>query len=755
MNTKELLERAIFLAKQLGHEYVTTDHIFHILISYDEFSDELEQMFDELNGNFARLKKDLDHALRTSPLYTRATKDEEGDIRPPRPTQGYDRFMSSLSKLSLLQQLPEEGQITIFNLITELLFEEGTFAASLLESQQLSVDDILMHLEEQQHIARYQDSESNSYQENGLVSDPTEVIAKYCTDVTALARKGKLGTLVGREQEIGDMAQILSRKNKNNPILIGEPGVGKTQIVEGLALAIAAGKVPESLKKAEIHALNVGDILAGAKFRGDFEKRVKELLGALNENQILFIDEIHTMMGAGAGSESALDMANLLKPKLSRGEISVIGATTYSEYQRHFVKDEALARRFLKIDVVEPTAEETMKILKGVKKGFEKHHGVSYTKGALQAALDLSGKYIQHRFWPDKAIDLLDASAARLTTTSKKIVVDVDEIAFEVARIAHLPLETLIKSEAAAMRDLKKDLGKKVFGQDEAIDKLGDSILVSRAGLRGGNTTQGGFLFVGPSGCGKTEISKALGTSLGAELIRYDMSEFSEKHTVSTLIGSPPGYVGSQESEGKLIEALTKHPSAVLLFDEVEKAHPDVFNLFLQMLDEGHITSVSSGKTVSLQNVTVILTTNLGTKDAGKAALGGSFTDRKVDDGIDKAVKAFFRPEFINRLDSIVKFNTLDDVALKSIAKKFIAELNKDTKASGVKVKLTPAAIKYLAEKGFDPAMGARPMKRLITEKIKKPLAGEMLFGDLVEGGTVTFGIADGELAMQKETVAA
>ncbi len=755
MNTKELLEGAIILAKNYGHEYVTSDHVMHTLLGVDMFQEELTDFFKELSGSFPTFVSDLDHAIRTSDAYTQAV-----DGNPPRPTKGYERFQLAIAKMSMLQSLPAEGRVTVFNLLTELLFEEGTYARSLLERQSLSVDDILMLLEEKQAHNTYGNGEEQSggglsglFGEKESVGSPAEILDKYTTNVTDRARAGKLSPLIGREQEVADMAQILTRKNKNNPVLVGEPGVGKTQIVEGLAKAIAAGKVPATLKGKSILSLNVGDLLAGAKYRGDFEKRVKELLGALDENKILFIDEIHTMMGAGAGSESNLDMANLLKPYLARGEISVIGATTYAEYNKHFVKDEALARRFLKIDVAEPTMDETRKILAGLKASFERHHGVTYSKDAMAAALEMSGKHIQHRFWPDKAIDLLDASAARLRTTSDDTVIEVDHIAFEVARIANLPVESLIKTEAAKMRDLKKDLGKKVFGQDEAIDKLGDSILISRAGLRGKNTTQGGFLFVGPSGCGKTEISKALGTSLDAELIRFDMSEFSEKHTVSTLIGSPPGYVGSTDSEGKLIEALEKHPSSVLLFDEVEKAHPDVFNLFLQMLDEGHITSVSSGKKVSLQNVTVILTTNLGTKDAGKGGFG--HTGGKVEDGIDKAVKSFFRPEFINRLDAVVKFNTLNDKSLKSIAKKFIAELNEDTKASGVKIKLSTAAIKWLAEKGFDPKMGARPMKRLITEHIKKPLAADMLFGDLVDGGVAEFGIENGELVRKQVEVVA
>lgn len=752
MNTKELFQKAIVLAEQFSHEYVTTDHVFHVLCTEPTVVPELSKLFDELGVDLTTLTNAIHDALENSPAFTKA---RPGDA--PRATLGYERFYEVVRKMAMMQQLPHSGHVSVFNILTELLFQEGTYAEFVLEQNQLSVDDILMFLEEQQHNDTFDsalplDDEDGtprpfSPQEKPLA--PGKSLEKYCTDLTQLATDSKINKLIGRDTEIADIAQILSRQTKNNAILVGEAGVGKTQIVEGLALAIAKNKVPSSLNGKKIMALNVGDVVAGAKFRGDFEQRIKQILDDLTEEHILFIDEIHTMMGAGAGTESPLDMANLMKPKLSRGEISVIGATTYKEYRKHFVKDEALSRRFLKIDVKEPTAAETRKIINGLKAKFEKHHDVTYSKAAFDAVMTMSSKYIQQRFWPDKAIDLIDAAGARLAAKDIKGEVGVDEIAFEVSRMANLPVEALIASEATRMRSLKDNMSKQVFGQENAVTTLNDSVLVARAGIRGKSCIQGGYLFVGPSGCGKTEIAKSLATNLNTELIRFDMSEFSEKHTVATLVGSPPGYIGHSDSEGKLIEALQKQPSAILLFDEVEKAHPDVFNLFLQMLDEGHITSVSSGKTVSMQNITIIMTTNLGAKDAKQQGMG--YLESKQDDGIDKAVKKFFRPEFLNRLDGIVKFNTLQEPVLKNIARKFIKELNVDTKERNVTVEVDTKAISWIAKNGNNDAMGARPMKRLITEHIKKPLASEMLFGSLENGGVAKFTVVDDKLVMKEK----
>lgn len=749
VNTKELFQNAQTLADELGHEYVTTDHLFYVLCSNAEVNSDLVELFKSMNVDLSSVIAAVYTALKTSDTFTKA---KEGT--PARPTIGYYNFYETVRKMAMLQQLPENGAVSVSNLLTELLFQEGTHAEYHLEQEDISVDDILMHIEEEQHsnIPPNENEEGRSMSPFSTApsktAKPGETLKKYCTNLTQEAKDGKLDKLIGRELEIQDIAQILSRRSKNNAILVGEAGVGKTQIVEGLALAIAKGKVPASLKNKQIMTLNVGDIVAGAKFRGDFEIRIKQILEDLKEEHILFIDEIHTMMGAGAGSDSNLDMANLMKPKLSRGEISVIGATTYDEYRKHFVKDQALSRRFLKIDVKEPTADETRKILVGLKPIFEKQHNVAYNKDCIDAIMSMSEKYIHNRFWPDKAIDLMDAAGARnMVAKTPKTEIGVEEIAYEVTRVANIPAEALIKSEAVRMKDLKKNLETTVFGQDEAINKLNDSVLVARAGLRGKDSTQGSYLFVGPSGCGKTEVAKALATSLNCKLVRFDMSEYSEQHTVSRMVGSPPGYVGHGESEGELIEAITKTPDCVLLLDEVEKAHPDVFNLFLQVLDEGHLTSLASGKSVKFNNVTVIMTTNLGSKNAKVQGIG--YADKKQDDGIDKAVKQYFRPEFLNRIDGIVKFNTLEEPVLKNIAKKFIKEVNDNTKANNVQVKLDTKAIQWLVTQGKDDAMGARPMKRLITEHVKKPLAGEILFGRFVDGGTASFTVVDDKLVLQ------
>lgn len=710
----------------------------------------LSKMFSELDVDFGGVIKKVHHALKTSDTFPPATSDN------PRQTDGYRRFYETVRKLEMIQQLPESSGVSVFNLLTELLFQTGTHAEAILDDAGTSVDDILTYLEEEQHDALDQqpmfvDEDGNKINPFANQSSAPAVagaaLKKYCKNLTQEAKDGKLDKLFGRELEIQDIAQILSRRTKNNAILVGEAGVGKTQIVEGLALAIAKNKVPASLKDKQIMTLSVADIVAGAKFRGDFEARVKDILNDLGPEHILFVDEIHTMMGAGAGSDSSLDMANIMKPKLSRGEICVIGATTYDEYRKHFVKDQALSRRFLKIDVKEPTADETMKILKGLLPVFTKQHEVEYSKECLDAVMAMSAKYIHNRFWPDKAIDLLDAAGARNRVSLTPVsIIGVEQIAYEVTRIANIPADALIKSEAIRMKDLKKNLETRVFGQEEAISKLNSSVLVARAGLLDKDSTQGSYLFVGPSGCGKTEVAKALADSLNCKLVRFDMSEYSEQHTVSRMVGSPPGYVGHGESEGELIEAITKNPDCVLLLDEVEKAHPDVFNLFLQVLDEGHVSSLASGKCVKFNNVTIIMTTNLGAKDAKVQGIG--YAETKQQDGIDKAVKKYFRPEFLNRIDGIVKFNTLTTPVLKDIAKKFIRDLNSNTKAQNVQVKLDAKAITWLVENGTDDAMGARPMKRLITEHIKKPLAGEMLFGKLVDGGVANITVVDNKLVL-------
>lgn len=737
MLARDLFTEAEKLAKSLNHKYITCDHIMYVLCSIPNAKQTFEDLFEELDVEFSKFITQLYDTLKNGDFYGTTTSS-------PKYSYAVSTYAKIISKLALLSRLPENSNapLSVFNYMTELLFQPNTLTEEILKSYGIFVEDILTVIEEQQ----MDPEEKANIRETAVTGSESRAVNSYCANLNEDAKNGKIGKLIGRDTELQDITQILSRKNKNNAVLVGESGVGKTQIVEGLALQIVKGNVPDTLKNKTIYSLNIGSLIAGAKFRGDFEKRLKDLLDDLREDDILFIDEVHTIMGTGASSEGTLDMANMMKPKLSRNEICVIGATTYDEYRRHFEKDPALNRRFMKVDVKEPSVSETKKILSGVKAHFEKFHKVRYSVEAMQAALDLSGKHIHSKFFPDKAIDLLDASGARNATTNKKDTITYDDIAYEVARIANLPLDSLIKSESVKMSTLEKDLKSKVFGQDEAITKLVDSVLISRAGLRGKGTLQGSYLFVGPSGVGKTEIAKALSSCLDNKLVRFDMSEFMEAHTVSKLIGSPPGYVGYNEGNGKLIDTIEKNPDCVLLLDEVEKAHPDVFNLFLQVLDEGQITS-SSGKVLKMHNVTVIMTTNLGAKNLKSTGIG--FSETKQDDGIDKAVKAFFKPEFINRLDGIVKFNDLPDDILFSVATKFIKELNDDLKQQKVKVKLNKAGIQFIVSKCKEPGMGARPLKRYIAEHIKKPLASEILFGSLVNGGVAEFKVQEDKITLQ------
>ena len=751
LNIQSMLSTAQALVHYYDHQFMTTDHLAHAFMTCDvATSDDGEEMFKEMGIDRAKFVKALEAAL-ASDLFPKLI-----GANSKRYTFAVETFIRNVDVMSMQASINSDNEgkkpvgLSFELLLVELFSVADSVSAHLLKEMfDMDADDISVWLEEQAADAMPEVTDEDFRRKVGeIFNGPSEkdgkgCLEKYCDDLTAMAKDGRFSKLIGRESEIFEITQVLARKNKNNVIIVGEPGVGKTQIVEGLALGIVNGTVPETLKGKKVLSLNIGAMVAGAKFRGDFEQRANDVINALTDEHILFIDEMHTVIGAGAGSDSNLDFANILKPKLSRSDMRVIGATTYEEYQTKITKDPALVRRFMRLDIKEPNLEETRAIVEGVKATFEEHHGVKFSKDALDAIMQMSEKYIHTRRFPDKAIDLLDSAGARnkIALEPKKILTQ-DDIAVEVARAANIPLEALLVSDGDKMKDLAKTLGARVFGQEEAVEKLTISVHIARAGLRGKNTTQGGYLFVGPSGVGKTEIAKTLAETLCCELVRFDMSEFSEQHSISKLIGSPPGYVGHSDGNGKLIDELDKHPDCILLLDEVEKAHPDIFNLFLQALDEGTLSS-STNKTVSLRNVTIIMTTNLGSRDLKTQGIG--FSTEKQADGIDKAVKAFFRPEFLNRLDSIVKFNDLTDSVRADIAKKFIKELNDDVKIKGVKISLKPQAIKWLIAKGTEPGMGARPMKRIIHEHIKKPLAAEMLFGKLVDGGKVVFDIKAAE----------
>ncbi|WNA15954.1 ATP-dependent protease [Xanthomonas phage XaC1] len=746
------------LAKKFKHDLVTTDHLALATIKVPSIRD----FFLEIGHNPREIEEKLEAAVSSLNIPKMTNIGQE-----PIGTSNFGTIKLDVKKEAIIQQLKANNvEIEPFFILLECLSFTDTVFEKVLETEDTTASEIAAQLQSYLNERDYnldikaaqEDMNEEPSAENlGGTSrgkSAKSAIEEYTTDLTQDAKDGKLDPLIGREVELHDIIQVLSRKTKKNVALTGDPGVGKTQIVNGLAHMIVSGNVPESLKAARILNLNVSTLLAGTKFRGEFESRVERLIKEVKENPeiVLFIDEIHTMMGAGGGGSSGgTDMSNMLKPALSKGEMRVIGATTYEEYNKHIEKDPALTRRFMKLNVAEPTFEETKLIITGLKKTYEKFHNVKYPRRTLDVIMDLASKYITNKKFPDKAIDLMDAAGARNKVKEvPNTSITREDIEYEVSRIANLPIEIVSCQESDRMMNLEDNLRKQVFGQDKAITSLVDNVMVARAGLRDKASIQGAFLFVGPSGTGKTEISKALAESLGVELIRFDMAEYAQEHTVSKLIGSPPGYVGHDSGNGALLDKVEQQPNCVLLFDEIEKAHPKVMQTFLQLLDEGRLTG-SHGKTVYFNNVTVIMTSNLGARNVDVRPVG--FGGSKGKDGIDTAVRAALAPEFINRLDAIIKFNELDESAIESIIDKFITIINDDIKDRKVKVVLDASAKKWLAANGTEKGMGARPMKRCINENIKRVLAKEMLFGTLVGGGKAKFTATENGIELVKVKV--
>ncbi len=578
-------------------------------------------------------------------------------------------------------------------------------------------------------------------------------LSKFCVDLNAKARKGDVDPLIGRAHEVERCIQVLCRRRKNNPLLVGDPGVGKTAIAEGLAYKIVNGETPEILSKSTIYSLDMGALLAGTRYRGDFEERLKAVMAELEDHPdaILFIDEIHTVIGAGATSGGAMDASNLLKPALQGGKLRCMGSTTYKEFRQHFEKDRALSRRFQKIDVNEPSIEDTIKILKGLKPYFEEHHDIRYTADALKTAVDLSARYIHDRKLPDKAIDVIDEAGAAqhlLTESRRRKTIGVKEIEAVVAKLARIPPKNVSKDDAEVLRDLEKNLKRVVFGQDPAIEALSSAIKLSRAGLREPEKPIGNYLFAGPTGVGKTEVARQLADTLGVELLRFDMSEFMEKHAVSRLIGAPPGYVGFDQG-GMLTDGVDQHPHCVLLLDEIEKAHPDVYNILLQVMDHGKLTD-HNGRTVDFRNVILIMTTNAGAAEQAKSAIGFGRDRREGED--TAAIERTFTPEFRNRLDAVISFAPLSREVILKVVDKFVLQLEAQLMDRNVMIELTRPAAEWLADKGYDDRMGARPLARIIQEHIKKPLAEELLFGKLAKGGVIRVGLRDGKLDLRIDT---
>ena len=725
----EALHRAIALATERDHELATLEHL---LLALTDDTDAAAVM-RACNVEIEDLRKDLLEFIENE---LANLKLENGD--QAKPTASFQRV---IQRAVIHVQSSGREEVTGANVLVALFAERESHAAHFLQAQDMTRFDAVNYISHglAKRPGDAQPRAPRGINEDGEASGGNEsALDSYCVDLNAKARNGKIDPLIGRDSEVERSIQVLCRRRKNNPLLVGDPGVGKTAIAEGLALKIVDENVPEVLGKSTIYSLDMGSLLAGTRYRGDFEERIKAVLKELEEHEdaILFIDEIHTVIGAGATSGGAMDASNLLKPALQSGTLRCMGSTTYKEFRQHFEKDRALARRFQKIDVVEPSKKDTVKILDGLKPYFEEHHKVTYTDEAIEAAAELSSKYMTDRKLPDKAIDVIDEAGARqmlFPEHERKKTIDAPEIEEVVAKMARIPPKSVSKTDTDRLRKLGEDLRRVVFGQDEAIDQLAAAIKLSRAGLREPEKPIGSYLFAGPTGVGKTEVAKQLSFAMGVELVRFDMSEYMERHTVSRLIGAPPGYVGFDQG-GLLTDAIDQHPHSVLLLDEIEKAHPEIFNILLQIMDNGSLTD-TNGKQIDFRNVIVIMTTNAGAADAAKFAIG--FAGGKKDDETDAAIRRMFSPEFRNRLDATIQFAGLSPTIVNRIVEKFVLQLEAQLADRNVTFELSADATKWLAEKGFDDEMGARPLARTIQEHIKKPIADEILFGSLTMGGIV------------------
>ena len=730
-------------ARGKRHEFITVEHLLLGLIDNESALAALKSC----GADIAVLRRDLEvYVDEATPLLP-----QPDGGRETQPTLGFQRV---LQRAVFHVQSSGKREVSGANVLVAIFSEQESQAVFLLRQQGITRLDVVNYLS---HGVHQQEQESNEseQQETESTSEPSpdSALHNYTVNLNELAKKGKLDPLVGREHEIERAIQVLCRRRKNNPVLVGEPGVGKTAIAEGLAWLIVEGKVPEAIGNATVYSLDIGALLAGTKYRGDFEKRFKALINELTDQPgaVLFIDEIHTIIGAGSAGGGVLDVSNLLKPALANGSLKCMGSTTYQEYRNLFEKDGALSRRFHKIDVAEPSVEETYRILRGLKSRFEEHHGVRYSDKALHVAASLADRYIHERYLPDKAIDLIDEAGSyqRLQPPSRrKKVVGVTEIEEMVAKVARIPAKAVSANDKESLRNLERDLKMTVFGQDDAIEALSAAIKLSRAGLKAPEKPIGSFLFAGPTGVGKTEVTRQLARTLGIELVRFDMSEYMERHTVSRLIGAPPGYVGYDQG-GLLTEAIVKQPHCVLLLDEIEKAHPEVFNLLLQVMDHGTLTD-NNGRKADFRHVILVMTTNAGAQETSRASIGFTQQDHSTDGG--EALKRVFTPEFRNRLDGVIQFAALDTSVIGNVVDKFLVELQAQLDDKHVQLDVDAEARNWLADKGYDRQMGARPMARVIQEQLKKPLAELILFGVLADkGGKVRVSVNDGRLHLEAE----
>jgi len=749
---EQAIHSALALANARQHEFATLEHLLLALIDEPDATRVLKACSVDTEDLRGTLVEFIDEDLAN--LVT----DIEGSEAVP--TAAFQRV---IQRAAIHVQSSGRTEVTGANVLVAIFAERESNAAYFLQEQDMTRYDAVNFIAhgvakdpafgEARPVTGADEGDSDNthkHPESDAVEAGESALAKYCVDLNEKARKGDIDPLIGRDSEVERCIQVLCRRRKNNPLLVGDPGVGKTAIAEGLAHKVVKGETPKVLAHTTIYSLDMGALLAGTRYRGDFEERLKAVVTELEDHPdaVLFIDEIHTVIGAGATSGGAMDASNLLKPALQGGKLRCMGSTTYKEFRQHFEKDRALSRRFQKIDVIEPTTDDAIKILKGLKPYFEEHHSVKYTNDAIKTAVDLSARYINDRKLPDKAIDVIDEAGAAqhlVAASKRRKSIGTKEIEAVVAKMARIPPKNVSKDDAEVLKDLEKTLKRVVFGQDKAIEALSSAIKLSRAGLREPDKPIGNYLFAGPTGVGKTEVAKQLSDSLGVELLRFDMSEYMEKHAVSRLIGAPPGYVGFDQG-GLLTDGVDQHPHCVLLLDEIEKAHPDVYNILLQVMDHGTLTD-HNGRTVDFRNVVLIMTSNAGATEQAKSAVGFGRDRREGED--TAAIERTFTPEFRNRLDAVISFGPLPKKVILQVVEKFVLQLEAQLMDRNVTIELTKTAAEWLADKGYDDKMGARPLARVIQEHIKKPLAEELLFGKLAKGGVVKVGVKDGQIDLR------
>ena len=736
-NLQEIFEKSINVAQSLGHEYITIEHIIFSIMN----NEESYKLLESFGADATFIKTNIEHYLKHSLNDIKTT----GANNKPKKTNSVERLLNRCFTQVLFSG---RQRMEIADVIISVLSEKNSFGYYFLTKGGVTKEKFIKYFQENVQISEDEPVETRVVASNQV----DRILNQFCTNLSLRAKQRKIDPVIGREEEIEKIQLVLARRNKANVLMVGDPGVGKTAIAEGLAKKIHDKKVPKFIQDHQVYTLDISALLAGSKYRGDFEERVKAVFAALEKKGkiILFIDEAHMMQGAGSSSQGSNDMANMLKPMLTKGVIKLIASTTWEEYRKHFESDRALMRRFQRVTIDEPSAEMAVKILKGLKKYYESHHNVKISDAAIDQAVKLSIKYMADKKLPDKAIDIIDCASARYKLKDDESmegveqIVDIEQVTYELSKMINMPLETVTQKESKNLSDLDQQLKGVVYGQDNAVESLLDKIFVSQAGMKAPNKPIGSFLFLGPTGCGKTETAKQLADKMGMQLVRFDMGEYQEQHSVARLIGAPPGYVGYEDNAGALITKLQEHPNCILLLDEIEKAHQNVSNVLLAFMDNGFVTG-SNGKVADGRNSILIMTSNLGAADNELNTIGFGDLEKEGED--DKAIKKYFSPEFRNRLDAVIKFSKLSNETVLQIVKKFIADLNNQLKDKGIEILLNAKATRWLADRGYDKKMGARPLARLIDQEIKSPLSRRVLFGDLVDGGRVTVDVVDDRLS--------